>query len=52
MSEIIKTSQEQAVGAWVNYLNQVRLNKFIEFMAFQDNNFKSAMGKCKLLYMV
>lgn len=47
MSEIIKTSQEQAVGAWVNYLNQVRLNKFIEFMAFQDNNFKSAMQEMR-----
>lgn len=40
---IIKSSQEQAVGAWINYLNQVRLDRLVEALSKQDVNFSTAM---------
>lgn len=41
--EIVKSSQEQAVGAWINYLNQVRLDRMIEALKKQNVNFAHAM---------
>ena len=41
--KIIKTGQEQAVAAWVNYLNQVRLDRLCESLTQQDQNLKNAM---------
>lgn len=41
--KIAKESQEQAVAAWINYLNQVRLDRLIEALSKQDANFTTAM---------
>lgn len=41
--KIIKTGQEQAVASWVNYLNQVRLDRLFEALKQQDQNLKNAM---------
>lgn len=41
--KIIRSSQEQAVGAWINYLNQVRLDRLTSALAQQNINFASAM---------
>ncbi len=30
VSQIAKSTQEQAVAAWVDYLNQLRLNELLE----------------------
>lgn len=40
---ILKSSQEQAVAAWINYLNQVRLDRLIESLSKQDTNLATAM---------
>lgn len=40
---IAKSSQEQAVAAWINYLNQVRLDRLIEALNKQDVNFAAAL---------
>ena len=40
---IVKSSQEQAVGAWINYLNQVRLDRLIEALSKQNINLTTAM---------
>ena len=34
--QILKSSQEQAVAAWVDRLNQIRLDKLLEKLASQD----------------
>lgn len=40
---VVKSSQEQAVGAWINYLNQVRLDRLTEALSKQNINFAVAM---------
>ena len=42
--DIVKSNQEQAVASWVNYLNQVRLDRLVEFMQNQDLNLHDAMA--------
>jgi len=41
--KILKSSQEQAVGAWINYLNQVRLDRLVDSLSKQNINFVTAM---------
>lgn len=41
---VVKSNQEQAVAAWVNYLNQLRLDRLIAFMQNQDLNLQDAMA--------
>lgn len=41
--KILKSSQEQAVGAWVNYLNQVRLDRLSAALAKQNENLETAI---------
>lgn len=41
--KVVKSSQEQAVAAWINYLNQVRLDRLVEAIAKQNENFVTAM---------
>lgn len=41
--KIVKSSQEQAVGAWINYLNQVRLDRLVEALSKQNINLATAM---------
>ena len=38
----VKSTQEQAVAAWVTYLNQIRLDKLIARLKQQDINLKEA----------
>ena len=40
---IIKTNQEQAVGAWIDYLNQVRIDQFLKTLSEQDANLEDAL---------
>lgn len=41
--KIIKSNQEQAVGAWINYLNQIRLDRLVAALHHQDENWQDAM---------
>jgi hypothetical protein len=41
--KIVKSSQEQAVAAWINYLNQVRLDRLVKALSKQDINLATAM---------
>ncbi len=43
VEDVVKSNQEQAVAAWINYLNQVRLDRLVEFMQQQDINLENAM---------
>ena len=43
ITNVIKSTQEQAVAAWVDYLNQQRLNKLLEKLTSQALNFEKAM---------
>lgn len=40
--KVIKSNEEQAVGAWVNYLNQVRLDRLVSSLNKQDANLEKA----------
>lgn len=40
---ILKTNQEQAVASWINYLNQIRLDRLMEALNQQDKNWSDAM---------
>ena len=42
--KVVKSSQEQAVGAWVSYLNQVRLDRLTEALSTQSANLAAAMN--------
>ncbi|SDB54296.1 hypothetical protein [Butyrivibrio sp. INlla16] len=44
VEELAKSNQEQAVAAWINYLNQVRLDRLVEFLGQQDINLENAMA--------
>lgn len=43
-SKIVKSTQEQAVASWVNYLNQVRLDRLMNSLKTQDDNLQHALG--------
>ncbi len=43
VEQIVKTTQEQATAAWVNYLNQQRLNKLLDKLTSQDINLEKAL---------
>lgn len=40
--KMVKSNQEQAIGAWVNYLNQIRLDRLVSFLNKQDINLEKA----------
>lgn len=42
-AKTIKSSQEQAVASWINYLNQVRLDRLMEALAKEQDNLDNAM---------
>lgn len=42
--ELGKSTQEQAVAAWVNYLNQLRLNNLLSAFRRQDMNLADALA--------
>lgn len=43
IEKLIKTGQEQAVASWVNYLNQLRLDRLVNTLEQQDKNMAGAM---------
>ena len=45
--ELIKDNQEQAVASWVNYLNQVRLDRLMNRLSFESDNLKATMKTLK-----
>lgn len=42
--KVAKSDQEQAVASWVNYLNQVRLDRLMNALNAQDINLDKALG--------
>lgn len=42
--KIVKSTQEQAVTAWIGWINQMRIDDLIENLNRQDQNLDSAMG--------
>lgn len=40
---VLKSTQEQATAAWVDYLNQLRLNELLEKLFTQDVNLEQAL---------
>lgn len=45
IAQIAKSSQEQGVAAWVNCLNQLRLNELLAKLASQDMNLERALAE-------
>ena len=45
--KIVKTTQEQAVGAWIRYLNQVRIERMDELLSNQRGNLRESMKTIK-----
>lgn len=50
--KVIKSNQEQAVGAWVNYLNQVRLDRLVSSLNKQDANLEKATDTLEKAFSV
>ncbi|MDT3843371.1 MAG: hypothetical protein LIV11_02160 [Bacillota bacterium] len=44
---VVKSNQEQAIASWVNYLNQVRLDRLMGALQRQDKNWDQAIGTLK-----
>ena len=44
---VLKSSQEQAVASWINYLNQIRLNRLIESLSIENENWENATTTIK-----
>lgn len=45
INKIIKSTQEQAVASWVEYLNEMRIEKLFSALQQQDINLQNAMKK-------
>lgn len=43
--QIVKSMQEQGFAAWVDYLNQLRLNELLAKLAAQDINLEQALAE-------
>lgn len=43
MADYIKKTQEQAAAAWIDHLNQLRLNELLSRLMLQDTNFESTI---------
>lgn len=43
-AKLTKSNQEQAVAAWVNYLNQLRLDNLLSALRRQDENLQDALA--------
>ncbi len=41
---LVKSNQEQAVAAWVNYLNQLRLDGLLDALRIQDVNLRDSLA--------
>ncbi len=42
-AQIVKSTQEQGIAAWIDYLNQLRLNELLAKLASQDINLERAL---------
>ena len=42
--KVLRRNEEQAVASWINYLNQVRLDRLIEGLNNQEINFSDAIN--------
>lgn len=49
METIVKSTQEQAVASWIDYLNQLRLDEFIAHLNSQDISLESALAELEKL---
>ncbi|GHS94379.1 hypothetical protein AGMMS50276_06910 [Synergistales bacterium] len=49
VSQIFKSTQEQAAAAWIDRLNQLRLNELLSKLASQDVNLKGALEELNKL---
>lgn len=45
VAQIVKSTQEQGFAAWVDYLNQLRLNELLAKLAAQDINLGQALAE-------
>lgn len=45
--KIVKSDQEQAVASWINYLNQVRLDRLFKALQAQNTNLNQALQTLK-----
>ena len=43
-ARLTKSTQEQAVAAWVNHLNQLRLDNLLSALRQQDVNLQDALA--------
>ena len=43
ISDIIKSTQEQASAAWIDYLNQLRIDDLVSALSKQDDNLAAAV---------
>lgn len=48
-AKIVKNTQEQAVAAWIDFRNVLRLQELAERLAKQDINFETAMAELRKL---
>ena len=44
VSQIVKSTQEQAVASWIDHLNQLRLNELLANLTAQDTNLANALN--------
>ena len=44
IGKVIKSTQEQAVASWINYLNQVRIDRLMEALAREQDNLETALN--------
>ena len=44
-SQVLKSTQEQAVASWIDHLNQIRLNEFVAKLLDQDKNLEGALNE-------
>ena len=45
VAKIIKSTQEQGVAAWIDYLNQLRIQELLSKLAAQDMNLEQALAE-------
>ena len=49
--QIVKSTQEQGFAAWIDYLNQLRLNELLAKLAAQDINLEQALAELQKMKM-
>lgn len=45
VAQIVKSTQEQGAAAWIDYLNQLRLNELLAKLTSQDMNLEQALAE-------